>query len=96
MKELKELLKKYLENTNLEEVKFFNFQKAWPDIVIKILGTNEGHIFIKNLKNNILIIETDHCGWIQLLQTKQEELLKIIKTDYKLENINSISVVLKK
>jgi len=37
------------------------------------------HSRIKELERGVLIIETDHPGWIQILQTKQAELLLAIQ-----------------
>ena len=37
------------------------------------------HSRIKELERGVLIVETDHPGWIQILQTKQTELLKAIQ-----------------
>jgi len=37
------------------------------------------HSRIRELERGILIVEADHPGWVQLLQTKQAELLKAVR-----------------
>jgi len=37
------------------------------------------HSRIKELERGVLIVEADHPGWIQILQTKQTELLQAIQ-----------------
>jgi len=37
------------------------------------------HSRIKELEHGVLIVEADHPGWIQILQTKQAELLQAIQ-----------------
>jgi len=37
------------------------------------------HSRIKELERGVLIVEADHPGWIQILQTKQAELLQAIQ-----------------
>lgn len=34
-----------------------------------------GHSRIKELEGSVLLVEADHPGWIQILKTKQKELL---------------------
>jgi predicted nucleic acid-binding Zn ribbon protein len=37
------------------------------------------HSRIKELEHGILLVEADHPGWIQILQTKQAELLQAVQ-----------------
>ena len=46
---------------------------------------------IKELKKGVLIIEADHPGWIQILQTKQEELLLTFQHKFPELDIRGIS-----
>ena len=40
------------------------------------------HSRIKGLEKGVLFVETDHPGWIQILQTKQSELLSVVQHRY--------------
>ena len=40
------------------------------------------HSQIRELEKGILLVEADHPGWIQILQTKQRELLSVIQRWY--------------
>ena len=49
---------------------------AWPELLEKCkLSRGISHSRIAELEDSILLVEADHPGWIQLLQTKQRELL---------------------
>jgi hypothetical protein len=43
-----------------------------------------------NVKNNLLIVEADHPGWIQILQTKESKLLSDIQKEFSNLNISGI------
>ena len=49
------------------------------------------HSRIKELERGILLIEADHPGWIQILQTKQSRLLSAVQRRYQELNIRGIS-----
>ena len=49
------------------------------------------HSRIKELQNGLLIVEADHPGWVQILQTKQKELLEAAQRGYPELNIRGIS-----
>jgi hypothetical protein len=40
------------------------------------------HSRIRELERELLLIEADHPGWIQILQTKQAELLSVVQRRY--------------
>ena len=40
------------------------------------------HSRIRELERGVLIVEADHPGWIQILQTKQEALLSVFQRRY--------------
>ena len=46
---------------------------------------------IRELEQGVLIIEADHPGWIQTLQTKQKELLLAVQNRYPQMEIKGIS-----
>jgi len=37
------------------------------------------HSKIRGLEHNVLLVEADHPGWVQILQTRQTELLKTVQ-----------------
>jgi len=49
------------------------------------------HSRIKELERGVLIVEADHPGWIQILQTKQAELLQAIQYRYPKQDIRGIA-----
>jgi hypothetical protein len=49
------------------------------------------HSRIKELERGILLIEADHPGWIQILQTKQSKLLSAVQRRYPELNVRGIA-----
>jgi hypothetical protein len=49
------------------------------------------HSRIKELERGILLIEADHPGWIQILQTKQGRLLSAVQRRYPELNIRGVA-----
>ena len=75
---------------------------SWAKIAAKLWPSGEDrkeddipaaavHSRILELEKGILIIEADHPGWIQILQTKQEELLSIVQRRYPELHITGIA-----
>jgi predicted nucleic acid-binding Zn ribbon protein len=50
-----------------------------------------GHSRIKELEGSVLLVEADHPGWIQILNTKQKELLDILHRRFPQFSITGIS-----
>jgi predicted nucleic acid-binding Zn ribbon protein len=49
---------------------------SWSDLLGSCnLSQGVSHSRIAELEKSILLVEADHPGWVQLLQTKQRELL---------------------
>ena len=56
--------------------------QVWPQVENKKNEETPAaavHSRIKELERGMLIVEADHPGWIQILQTKQSELLQVIQ-----------------
>jgi hypothetical protein len=73
--------------------------ESWNDILEKTLLTMNGaenHSRIINLSNEILTIEADHTGWIQILQTQKNKILEIIHQNFQELTVEEIEVVLGK
>jgi len=49
------------------------------------------HSRIKELERGILLIEADHPGWIQILQTKQGKLLSAVRRRYPELNVRGVA-----
>jgi predicted nucleic acid-binding Zn ribbon protein len=75
---------------------------SWEKIVCQVWPHGENqinedipaaavHSRIKNLERGMLIVEADHPGWIQILQTKQAELLQAIQYRYPKQDIRGIA-----
>ena len=79
---------------------------SWTKIVIEAWGEGDGklpgslpdslppaagHSRIRELERGLLLIEADHPGWIQILQTKQKELLLAVKRRYPEMNVRNIA-----
>lgn len=56
--------------------------KAWDEVIAKIYNYGPklaGHTHIVELKNGILLIESDHPGWNQILQNNKSFIMKGLK-----------------
>jgi hypothetical protein len=62
---------------------------------LKIAGLAD-HARIAELERNIVIIEADHPGWIQILQTKRREMIAGFKLKFPELNITGVSFRLSK
>ena len=64
----------------------------WSEL-LNSCGLSQGlsHSRIADLEKNVLSIEADHPGWIQLLQTKQRELLNAARRRFPELNLTGIS-----
>lgn len=93
-------------NEFLENAKFnAELYTSWEGIVADIWphGTDyeKGdipaaavHSRIRELERGVLLIEADHPGWVQILQTKQAELLKAVQRLYPKLEISGIAFTL--
>jgi hypothetical protein len=52
------------------------------------------HSRIRELEHGILVIEAEHPGWVQLLQTKQGQLLRMVQKRYPELEIRGVSFCL--
>ena len=62
-------------------------EEAWPGPIDGVEGKSEPpaaavHSRIRELEQGLLLVEADHPGWIQILQTKQAELLSAVRRRY--------------
>ena len=93
--------------TNIDFSKSDKLTNVWKKVVSKISVTKfesensekrmpigerlAGNTRVVDLKNGILLIETDHSGWIQYLRTYQKFILNGLKKEIPDLNINSLA-----
>jgi len=71
---------------------FFEF---WAEAVKKNgIAAAADHSRIKELENGVLLIEMDHPGWKQIIQTKQSRLLNDFRRRFPELEISAISLML--
>jgi hypothetical protein len=72
--------------------KFFD---SWADITAKNgIAAAATHSRIKDLDRGIVLVEMDHPGWKQILQTKQSKLLNDLRIRFPELEISGISLML--
>jgi hypothetical protein len=72
--------------------KFFD---SWTDITAKNgIAAAADHSQIRDLDRGVVLIEIDHPGWKQVLQTKQTKLLNDFRIRFPDLNISGISLML--
>jgi hypothetical protein len=70
---------------------------SWSDITDKNgIASAADHSRIKDLDRGILLVETDHPGWKQIIQTKQSKLLHDFRIRFPELYISGISLMLGK
>jgi len=68
---------------------------SWQDITAKNgIASAADHSRIKDLDRGILLVEMDHPGWKQILQTKQTKLLNDFRIRFPEMDISGISLML--
>jgi len=68
---------------------------SWEDITAKNgIASASAHSRIKDLDRGILLVEMDHPGWKQILQTKQSKLLDDFRIRFPEMDISGISLIL--
>jgi len=68
---------------------------SWADITAKNgIASAADYSRIKELDRGVLLVETDHPGWKQILQTKQSKLLNDFRRRFPDMDISGISLML--
>jgi len=68
---------------------------SWKDITAKNgISAASDHSRIKDMERGILLVEMDHPGWKQIIQTKQSKLLNDYRIRFPELNICGISLLL--
>jgi len=70
---------------------------SWTDITAKNgIAAAAAHSRIKDMDRGILLVETDHPGWKQIIQTKQAKLLNDFRRRFPELGLSGISLMLAK
>ncbi|MDR2397534.1 MAG: DUF721 domain-containing protein [Spirochaetaceae bacterium] len=78
MKQAGELLSFFFDPKTLEKAQeYADIFASWESVVkAQRIPAAADHSRVVEFERQVLLIEADHPGWIQLLQTKQQELLR--------------------
>ena len=90
-----EMINKVFSNIDVNQIEKGNsLSNAWKETVEKIYKYGQKlvcHSQIVDLKNGILLVETDHPGWNQILQNNKNFILKGLKLKVKDIQIKSLA-----
>jgi predicted nucleic acid-binding Zn ribbon protein len=98
MKKVGDILGAFFDETTLEKAagygKLFS-TASWEALTKKCaLTAASSHSRVASLEHAIVFVEADHPGWVQLLQTKQSELLDGVRELVSGVEIRGISFML--
>jgi hypothetical protein len=92
MKKAGDLLAALLDERLMETARgYSDLFSSWKSLAGDKLAS---HSRIKDLERSILLVEADHPGWVQILQTKQRELLTAVRSRFPALSIAGISFCL--
>ncbi|MDR2211153.1 MAG: DUF721 domain-containing protein [Spirochaetaceae bacterium] len=94
MKKAGELLSAFFDKGTLKKAQEYGVLfSSWIEL-LKKCGLPQGgsHSQIIALEKSVLVVEADHPGWIQLLQTKQRELLEAVRRQFPEITLSGISL----
>ncbi len=85
-KNVKELINRLFENINIDDKnKPVQIINVWKQVVSSIYENGPqmaDHSRVIDFKNGILLVETDHSGWTQLLQLNSKYILKGLRMKF--------------
>jgi len=93
MKKAGDLLKEFFDNLGIPSKNPENIYSCWKEMSGKEIAENSRVI---DIKNEIIIVETNHPGWIQIINLKKEQIVKKINEKFPEKGIREIKVILKK
>jgi len=96
MKTAGEILSTLFDKQFVEKAQGYSkFFDSWEDITAKNgIASASAHSRIKDLDRGIVLVEMDHPGWKQILQTKQSKLLNDFRLRFPEMDISGISLIL--
>ena len=93
---LSDFFKEHFDQASLEKGRISaGLYSSW-DLALRAanISTASDHSRIRELDHKVLVVEAEHPGWVQLLQTKQSQLLKHVQGKYPELDIQGISFCL--
>jgi hypothetical protein len=89
MKKAGDLLSTFFDEATLKKAQGFgSLFSSWASIAGENLAA---HSRIVELEHSVLLVEADHPGWIQILQTKQKALLHGVRRRFPQITVTAIS-----
>jgi hypothetical protein len=94
MKKAGDLLSAIIDEKTIHQARGYSrLFRSWEWLTKKYrIAAAADHTRIKDLNRNILIVEADHPGWIQILQTKEHKLLEELRAGFPDLDIQGISI----
>jgi predicted nucleic acid-binding Zn ribbon protein len=89
VKKAGELLAAFFDRQTFNAAKeYSDLFSSWQSIAGETLAA---HSRIRELEHSVLLVEADHPGWIQILQTKEKNLLDALRRRFPDRHITGIS-----
>jgi hypothetical protein len=84
MKKVGDILSAFFDKETLEKAKGYGaLFSSWGSLTAKCgIPQAAAHSRITGLDKSLLLVEADHPGWVQILQTKQKELLREVQEQF--------------
>jgi hypothetical protein len=80
LKQAKDLLMAFLDETNMEKAKLYSsFFKAWPEVVGRDAAD---HSAVRDCKDGVVVIDVDHPGWMQTIYMRKKTILTRLKARF--------------
>ena len=98
MKTASEILSVLFDERFMEKARGYSkLFDSWVDVTAKNgIATASAHSRIRDLDRGILLVETDHPGWKQIIQTKQSKMLDDYRRRFPDLGISGMSLILGK
>jgi predicted nucleic acid-binding Zn ribbon protein len=83
-----DLLRRLFENQDFTKgERYASLFNSWTSMAGRDLAA---HSHVADVRNGVVLVEVDHPGWLQLLQMKQERVLKSMQSAYPELEIQSL------
>ena len=93
MKKAGDFLKEFFDNLGISAEKKETIYSCWTEIAGKEIADNSR---VVDIKKEIISVETDHPGWIQIINLKKTHIINEINKKFPEKQIKEIKVILKK
>ena len=93
MKKAGDFLKEFFDNLGIPSEKRETIFSCWAEIAGKDIAE---HSKVIDIKKEIVFVETDHPGWLQIINFKKEHILNKINEKFPEKEAREIKVILKR